>query len=326
MNRITIIRLKNFNRPALAQSWSFHSHLDKHEGLFHNSKGMALVLTLMVLAIIFAMVVEFSYEVYINTSALHNWQISQRLSLLAKSGVKLAAKTAGERALRYPYTYPGILEISPPNPLEGYEGILLLRVEDENSKFNLRSLVFPNGTVNAEARNSLIRLVKALGLSPEIADRVIDWIDPDREPRLQDSENGAKNRNLDSLDEILLIPGISKENYERLLPYVTIYGTDVININGAQIPVLMSLSDSIDKGMAERVIRYRENLPFERPTDILKVAGFETIGQNLMGRISVQGTSFRIVSTAKEGDIKRVIESVIEMPGENSLIRYWRET
>ena len=326
MNKIARIRFKPSHRPAPFQSSSAHSHPARHEGLFQNSKGIALVLTLMVLAIIFAMVVEFSYEIYISTSALHNWQISQRLSLLAKSGVKLATTTVGDRALRYPYTYPGILEISPANPLEGYAGILSLRVEDENSKFNLKSLIFPNGTLNAEARNSLMRLLKALGLNPEIADRIIDWVDPDKEPRLQDSENGAKNRNLDSLDEILLIPGIGKENCERLLPYVTIYGSDVININGAQIPVLMSLSDSIDKGMAERVIRYRENLPFERPTDILKVAGFETIGQKLMGRISVQGTTFRIISTAREGDIKRVIESVIEMPGESSLVRYWKET
>jgi hypothetical protein len=66
-------------------------------------------------------------------------------------------------------------------------------------------------------------------------------------------------------------------------------------------------------------------LPFERAQDILKVAGFETIGQTLMGRITVQGTTFRIISTAREGDIKRIIESVVEKPNESAMIFYWKE-
>jgi general secretion pathway protein K len=325
MSRMKTGRHRIPSRPRPPRPFSLRPPSGMPKAVLHDSQGMALILTLMVLAIIFAMVVEFAYEIYVSAAALHNWEIAQRLSLLARSGVKLAAKTASDRALKYPYTYPGVLEIPAQKLFEGYEGVLSLRVEDENSKFNLKSLIFPNGIVNAEARNSLLRLLRALALNPDIADRIIDWVDLDREPRLPDSENGAKNRNLDSLDEILLIPGITETDYEKLRPYVTIYGSDFININGAPIPVLMSLSDSIDRGKAERVVRYRETLPFERAQDILKVAGFETIGQTLMGRITVQGTTFRIISTAREGDIKRIIESVVEKPNESAMIFYWKE-
>jgi len=317
-SRLTRSSLTPSGKPPPVRSLS----PDSRKGLFQNSDGLALVLTLMALALICAMVVEFSYEIYVQTAALHNWQMSQRLSLLARSGVKLASKTATERAAKYPYTYPGVLEISPPKVFDDYSADLSLRLEDENSKFNVKSLVFPNGVVNVEARNGLIRLLRALAVNPEMADRIIDWMDPDREPRLSNSENNSKNRPLDTADEIQLIPGIRKEDYERVAPYVTVYGTDLVNINGAPIPVLMSLSDSIDKGMAERVLRYRESLPFERPADLLKVAGFQTVGQALMGRISVQGTAFRVVSTAREGDVKRIIESIIDS---NSIIQYWRE-
>ena len=68
-------------------------------------------------------------------------------------------------------------------------------------------------------------MLKALNLKADIADRIVDWIDPDAEPRLRDSENSAKNGYLDSIDELLLIPGIDRESYERLVPYVTIYGS-----------------------------------------------------------------------------------------------------
>ena len=48
-----------------------------------DNRGMALVLTLLVVAILSGMVVEFAYGVYISTNALHNWQTAQRLSLAA---------------------------------------------------------------------------------------------------------------------------------------------------------------------------------------------------------------------------------------------------
>jgi general secretion pathway protein K len=44
-----------------------------------NQSGIALVVTLLAVAIITAMVVEFSYGVYTGTNNLYNWRDSQRL-------------------------------------------------------------------------------------------------------------------------------------------------------------------------------------------------------------------------------------------------------
>jgi hypothetical protein len=46
-----------------------------------SESGMALVMTLMILALITSLVVEFAYGVYTTTAALQNWKDSQRLSL-----------------------------------------------------------------------------------------------------------------------------------------------------------------------------------------------------------------------------------------------------
>ncbi|MBI4688679.1 MAG: hypothetical protein HY754_00165, partial [Nitrospirae bacterium] len=58
----------------------------------HSRKGMALVLTLMVLVLITAMVTEFAYGVYNGTNSLYNWYDSQRLSVLANSGMDIAGE------------------------------------------------------------------------------------------------------------------------------------------------------------------------------------------------------------------------------------------
>jgi len=291
-------------------------------------QGLALILTLCVLSIITAMVVEFSYGVYISTHFLHNWQTSQRLSLVAKSGVRLASMKVSQNDEQYTYTYPGVSDVIHGIPFKNFEGALSLRVriEDENSKFNMNSLVYPNGILNEVAISSLVRLLETLNLNPNLAGRMIDWIDRDQEPRLPDSEKGSKNQNFDSADEIFLVPGMDRSAGEKLLPYITVHGNGLININGADVPVLMSLSPLIDKGMAERIVQFREGRPFERAEDILKVAGFEAMGQSLMGRLTVKGTAFRVICTGSEGEVRRIIESVLEISGGNKpIVRYWKE-
>ena len=294
--------------------------------MMKNNKGIVLVLVLMVVAIITAMVVEFAYGVYVSTSALHNSESSQRLSLAARSATQLGARLIAEKAALKPYTPPpGIVELSQKIPFEEIEGTITIRIEDETARFNVNALVNANGTLNDAAYKSFVRLLKALDLRTEIADRIVDWIDKDNIPRLADSEQGAKNDYLDSLDEILSVPGIGKEAFERLQPYVTIYGNRLVDINTAGFPVIMSLSDAIDRRMAEDLIRYREITPFEKIQDILKVAGFETVGMPIQGYISFKSSTFRVIATATSGDVKRIIESVMDIAGTTRTVRYWRE-
>ncbi len=300
-----------------------HKLFTAHYSLFTDRKGMALVLTLMIVALITAMVVEFAYGVYVNTNALHNWQTSQELSVAARSATKLAARLISERGGEY--QAGGVFEMSQQIPFGDLDTTITLRIEDENAKFNLNWL---GGTFNAgfnpdkDPYKMFLRLVKSLGLKDDVAARISDWIDADSEPRSGDSENGAKNAPLASVDELLLIPGIDSETYARLAPYVTIYGDKMININSASVPVLMSLSDSITAGLAERIVKYRESVPFTTNTDLLKVAGFDQgVGTSQFGYISERGTAFHIVATAEANGVKRIVESVLE----GAVVKYWKE-
>ena len=297
-----------------------------------SEKGMAVVLTLLILAMITAMVVEFVYGVYTTNAGLYNWREAQKLSLAAKSGISLTTKIISENQNRYSYTYPGSVEMPVENILKGFSGKVVIRVVDENAKFNLNSLVWPNGTTNETAFDSFIRLLKNLNLDENIAYRVADWIDRDLEPRRRDSEEGAKNDYLDSVDELLLVKGIDSQTYDKLSPLVTVYGIEqvynnLININTASRAVIMSLDDNITEVLAERVINYRALEPFKGVSDLVKVAGFEgPLGQSLMNKITVKASNFRITSVAEEDRIKRIIECVIVVKGDGLLIDYWQET
>lgn len=300
-----------------------------------SNKGMALVLTLMILAIMMAMVVEFSYGVYTTNASLYNWKTSQQLSLVAKSGVTLALKTISDNQALYTYTYPGKIDIPVENMFaaadEEFGGTVFIRVEDENAKFNLNALVWPNGETNGAALASFERLLKNLQLDGHIAYKVADWIDHDSNPRSGDSEQGAKNAYMDCCDELCLILGVDSRIYKTLEPFITVYGVDTIssslvNINSAPLPVIMSLDDNITEQLAERIIKYRNMEPLKGPSDLVKIAGFEgPLGQSLMGKIIVKAVNLRITSFAEENNIKRVIECVVGNKDGGFVTRYWRE-
>jgi general secretion pathway protein K len=299
-----------------------------------DNRGIALVLTLLAVALITAMVVEFSYDVYVGTNNLYNWQNAQKLSLAARSAVRLGPGLITETIARDNYN-PGIFEMSQKIPFADVDGTVSLRIEDENSKFNLKTLVNQNGTLNKDAYDALVRLLAALQLKSKLADRIVYWINPFLEPELKGSKNPSKGADPDSIDELLLVPGMDAESYERLRPYVTIYGSGSININGAGIPVLLSLSSSIDEGMAENIVRYRKDSPFMRATDIVKVMGFDNaVGISLStghtnmkatspALICTQGTAFGVIATGQSGKLKRIVDSVIDISG--GAVLYWKE-
>jgi general secretion pathway protein K len=229
------------------------------------------------------------------------------------------------------YTYPDVLEIPVGKVFEEYDGTLSVKVEDENARFNINSLIFQNGMLNQEAYRSLKRLLKGLNQDEAIADRIADWIDKDAEPRAGDSEEGAKNGYLDSVDELLLIRGISRESFDRLAPYLTVYGINrqdmyMVNINTASLRVLMAMDERMTEDLAKRIVQYRSLNRFEKISDLMKVSGFEgPLGQSLMSKIAVRSSNMRITAVAEAKGIKRIIECVVEVSGSGYTTSYWRE-
>jgi len=291
-----------------------------------NKKGMALIITLLTLVIITAMVVEFSYGVYTGTNNLYNWRDSQCLSVMAMSGVNVSARFLSDMLKGYTYSYPGFIELSVENPFEDFKGKILVKVQDENSKFNINSIISPNGLLNDDAYNSFKRLLKTLSIDEKIADIVADWIDRDSEVRISDSEIGAKNSALLSVDELQLIKGISKKDYDRLFPYITVYGNGLININGAEKPVLMSLSNDMTDEIAQRVIDYRSISPFKQISQLQSVAGLDlALYGPISSRITVKGEVFYLKSSAVSGGLKRIIEAVLNTSSLPAAVKYWKE-
>lgn len=283
-------------------------------------RGSALIITLLLVTILISVVTEFAYEVYIGTSASSNWQNTKKASFLARSGLALTSNYIDDLK---DHTYTEHKEISLPVKKKLVEeGSLTVKVIDENSKLHINSIIEPNGLTNDPALSSLKKLLGYLNINPTLADYIADWIDPDSEPRIMGSESEAKNSYLWSIEELKLIKGIDEEVFKTIKPYITVHGSGLININTAELPVLVSLSDNMTETLARKIIDYRGISPFEDKTHIFRISGLEAIGIQIQDRITVKSSDFRVITSAEVNGITRIIESVMNT---SMTIQYWRE-
>ena len=136
--------------------------------------------------------------------------------------------------------------------VDGDDTSLRWGVVDEESKINL------NKTDQLTLTNLLINV---LSLKDEdaakLAVALLDWrqygegeitgfFSDDYYSNLQ-YPYPKKSADYETLDEILLVKGMNKEMYDKLINYVTIYGDGAVNINTASKEVLeaLGLPDSL---------------------------------------------------------------------------------
>ena len=288
--------------------------------LINDQRGSALIITLLLITILVGLVVNFVYDVHLDSSSLSNWSNAQKASLVAKSGQSLSTNFL-TRVNNYNYTY--VKEIVLPVVMDfGPYTSLNIHLEDENSKFNINSIIYPKGTTNEAALQSLKNMLEYLNINPDISLAIADWIDPDEEPRLSDSETNAKNTFFWNIDELKLVNGMTGEIFNKISPNITTYGNGKININTAEIPVLISLDKDIDESLAKNIIEYRKSTPFENTNHLVRVSGLEATGIRIMSRITVKGHIFKVKAIARVNEITRIIESIMDT---SMKIYFWRE-
>lgn len=305
-----------------------------------DERGFALVITLIITALLVALTAEFVDEVYVDTSLGHNFVAGQQASILATSGVD-----GGIRLLQFDLSqqaYSSLMDRwAKPLKIEDEQGSLLVTIEDESGKLNLNAISGPNGIFNDAYYAIAVRLLKKLGLSPDLCDALADWVDENDDPHPGGAETSyynalkppyaAKNARLETIEELALVKGFYGKVLEQLTPFITVFSdqpnapTAQININTAPREVIASLDDKMTDDLTARVLEYRKTTPFKSSAELVKVPGMETIGQGLTTNTTAKGAVYRIRSQATVRETSRVVEAVVRISGMQSTVLYWRE-
>ena len=208
-----------------------------------------------------------------------------------------------------------------PLPIEG--GYLNGRIQDLQGRFNLNSILDP---LQADR---FYRLCQALNVEPDFIPALQDWIDEDTEVR----DNGAEdesytvmsppyrtaNHFLTETSELLLVKGVSVEDYNSLMLYISaLPGDGFINVNTASPQLLQSLTHDVAPADAEKIVLRRAETPYpdiDRFVEEDVFAGKEISEENL----GVISQYFLLTVDVMLGDSTLTLQSVLYRTAEGRI-------
>lgn len=250
--------------------------------------GIALLIVLWVLTIL--MVIVFSFSFMTRTETLSTASFKGDLER------KFIAEGAMERAIMELF-YRNVYK----NQTVELEGLEVWQVDGTPYTGELGlgtytvSIVDESGKVDINFASELLlkNLFLNMGISEEetdtIVDSIMDWKDRDDLHRLHGAESDyyqslqnpykAKNARFDSLEELLLVKGMSADilygNKERkgIIDFLTVHARkNRININAAPMEVLMAIPNMTPE-LAESIISSRQTVQTAGATNIQSVLG-----------------------------------------------------
>ncbi len=316
--------------------------------------GVILIALLWILTALTVIAFSFSRETFVEVAAARNAQSLEDSYFVARAGIAATVyqlmvrkSTAGLRQVELQDT---------PDPLD--QGVITgtlgggeyrVELQDESGKL-------PVNSVNEEQLRSL---VEACGIkkpdSDIIADSILDWRDADSAHRINGAENDyyqslnppykAKNGRIDTIEELLLIRGITPEYFyghpEKdlngaityrygLSRYLTVYSTNPqVNVNYAPLAVLQSVP-MMTADAARAIYDRRHVKPFKTILDISRDLGISLDAKTQPYLTTNQSGFYTLTASAHalNSKVRRVIRCIINIdpvPNRQYRTLYWNE-
>lgn len=249
---------------------------------FSSEKGIALLMVLWALTILMVIVLSFSLMARTETHATLSFKEGMEKKFLAEAAVERGIMEIFYRKQNLAVEGRDIWKAdgtSYTGHLGG--GDYTVRIMEESGKIDIN-------TLNDSSAIILKTLLINSGVQEEdadtIVDSILDWKDADDLHRLHGAESDyymslpnpykAKDANFDTLEELLLVKGITPEilygtdDKKGIINFITVNShMNTINVNTASKEVLMAIP-GITPETADGIISYREN---KRITNVQEV-------------------------------------------------------
>ena len=297
-----------------------------------NQRGVVLLLVLVVVALLSALLSEFAFSTLIDLRLSETFRDTTRAEYLARGGITAGRMILQEDRNAYDaendpveFWSIGVQEY----PLA--EGAISVKIQDLDARLALNKLVDQQGNPSIVYRERFIRLCVELALdNPEaLADALIDWLDPDNETGPAGAEDAdylslnpayeATDGPLRSIDELRLIRGFDQETFARLSPFVSSYGSGLLNVNTAA-PELLRSWDADTAAAVDPLLTRRAEGPYktlDELRDTLGMESFTAMNRNLDLRVT--SSYYLINSQGQVNDGARRMQAIINKANDQLL-------
>ena len=318
-------------------------------------RGVALLMTIFVVALLTIIVVEFTYSTEVEAHLTRTALSATQARYLARAGAALAelallvdvvekTKNPPDRppveTLTDPWAQP-----FPPRELGQAVGEAGYRIDDESARFNVNALA-PGPGVNPvvlEARKMIFQgVLTALGLDVNLLFPLLDWLDPDDEVTAKEGAEKEyyaslpvplepRNGKLLQIDELLLVRGwsdLTREQWAAIRPLLTALprGDLRINVNTAPELLLVGLLTKVDAAAAAKaIVARREREPFVNGGDLDQVPGWSQIPQQVRSIFDVRSITFTVHGIGIAAGVRRGVAITENRNGARLEVVNWRE-
>lgn len=293
-------------------------------------KGVALITVLMVLALATFAVVSIAYRLQLDIRRTENTLYHGQALQIAKLAEQLAKQTLTDDLnsdvkkknkrddLEEPWALVKDQKIA-------FEDIpVVAEIIDLQGRFNLNNLN-QDEDAGKLARKQFKRLLNTLEINLPLQNTITDYIDTNQTPiptpggaedtsyQSLDVAYLTANQNMKSPSELRLMLGISKEDYEKLLPFITtLNGVTQININTASPEVLTTIADNVSVSEVKSVLD--SGRPFDSVADFTanKIFAGKPLDAKLL---SVTSDYFLLKTTIFYGHIQQQQQVIFERQG-----------
>ena len=323
-----------------------------------------MLLMIVLLAVI---LLEFNYEARVNFHAADNSHRSRQALYCAEAGIAIAIAAIEQREdIASEESLSRLLAGAVRVPVG--DGYCTVRVEEENGKINVNSLK-SGDDVDRRKVDQLLHLIDILNrqygdrspIGYGIVPAIIDWTDPDNDVTYvsfierenegaereyyerQTPSRGCKSAPFDTVDELLLVRGMTREIFEgrpgnettgtsavtgmrRLL---TVYGDGKIDLNRAPPEVIESLSEDMTPMIAQAIVAHQQpDAPFESVAELVAIPG---ITPDLYASISElitvepQVKYYRVTATGHVQDFSGSIIVILRKTADGTVTRLLRQ-
>jgi len=285
----------------------------------NKQQGTAIIVALFIVALIATAAIAMIQRLQIDLRKTELIIRSDQAYLYNQGSLAWAKETLNQAWKRHKsnQVIDGISPISYPTAKEGpytISGSLI----DIQGRFNLNNLTDPQYHV---VFSRLIQVVSPnidQATSMEMIKAIVDWITPGLKEtpfdayylKLNPAYHAAHNL-MASVSELLLVKGITPDLFNKLEPYITALPTPTqININNAPIPVLMSLSPTVQFDTAKQIAALGKRAPFSDPQKFLAL---DIVKNNQIppGIITVTSNYFLLTTNVTVDQQKMTINTLL---------------
>jgi general secretion pathway protein K len=256
---------------------------DKRMATIGRQRGFALVVVLWVLALLGIIAASFLRDNRAEVRVTYNLLENAKAEAVADAGVQRAMlglldqdEATAWRADGTPYAFAlG-------------EGDASIRMWNEAGKIDL----------NNASEEVLKGLLMAVGMKQDEAARVVDVVTDFRRPgsarssfggqSADDTATGPRVGPFEAAEELMRVPGITAELYERLSPAITVYGRSQVDVTAAP-PLVLQVLRAVMPDRLDRLIAARQaNIgQLSRPRTVTVTVIARTAGGGLFVREAI---------------------------------------